>query len=160
TSNNAINGTVSIDNFANVTAAAGWAINAFNWGNGLVTVTEESGTSITGAQYGIGAYSLGTGSGGVVVNVLGGVTITARALYGLAGIQASSNNGSNISVTTSTGDIINSGGIGINANNAAASAPSSSQISITANGTINSGFDMGSSGSMPGGILAGYSNGS
>src|SRR5262249_53499610 len=89
TSNNAINGTVSIDNFANVTAAAGWAINAFNWGNGLVTVTEESGTSITGAQYGIGAYSLGTGSGGVVVNVLGGVTITAGALYGLAGIQAS-----------------------------------------------------------------------
>jgi hypothetical protein len=158
TINNAINGTVSIDNFANITAAAGYGLDAFNYGNGLVTVTEEAGTSITGAQYGLGAYSLGTGSGGVVVNVLGGVTITASRLSGLWGIQASSNNSSNISVTTSTGDIINSGGTGINSNNAATSAPSSSQISITANGTINSGFDNGTGGGSPGGIWAGYNN--
>jgi hypothetical protein len=158
TPNNAINGTVSVDNFANVTAAAGWGLNAFNWGNGLVTVTEEAGTSVTGAEYGIGAYSLGTGSGGVTVNVLSGTTITAGALYGLAGIQASSNNASNISVTTANGDIITSGGMGINVNSAATSAPSSSQISITVNGSINSGFD--SVGGSPGGIWAGYSNGS
>jgi hypothetical protein len=65
TTNNAINGTVSVDNFANVTAAAGWGVNAYNYGNGSVTLTEESGTTVSGAQYGIAASSLGTGSGGV-----------------------------------------------------------------------------------------------
>src|SRR5262249_33600194 len=55
--------------------------------------------------------------------------------------------------------IINSGGMGINANNGGASASSSSQLSITSRGTINSGFDMGSGGGTPGGIWAGYSNG-
>ena len=156
--NNAINGTVSIDNFANVVAAAGYGVEGFNIGNGLVTVTAELETSITGAQYGIGAYSLGTGSGGVIVNVLANATITAGRLYGLWGIQANSNNSSNISVTTLTGDIINSGGTGINSNNAATSAPSSSQISIIANGTVGSGFDMGNGGGSPGGIWAGYNN--
>ncbi len=160
TSNTAINGTVSVDSFANVTAAAGWGINAFNWGNGSVTLTDESGTTVSGAQYGIAAYSLSTGSGGVTVNVLSNATITAGALYGLSGIQANTNNASNVSVTTSTGDIINSGGTGINSNNSATSAPSTSAISITANGTINSGFDMNSGGGEPGGIWAGYNGGS
>ena len=50
TINNAINGTVSIDNFANITAVAGYGLDAFNYGNGLVTVTEEAGTSISGGS--------------------------------------------------------------------------------------------------------------
>jgi large repetitive protein len=159
TTNNAINGTVSVENFANISAAAGWAIDAFNYGNGAVTLTEETGTTVSGAQYGIGAYSLGSNSGGLTVNVSGNATITAGALYGLWGIQADTNNASNVSVTTSSGDVINSGGTGINANNAATSASSSSLISITAYGTIDSGFDMNSGGGEPGGIWAGYNNG-
>ncbi|HLG85041.1 MAG TPA: Ig-like domain-containing protein [Bradyrhizobium sp.] len=157
--NNAIQGTVSVDNNANITAHAGWAIDAFNYGTGSVTVTDEAGTSVSGAQYGIGAYSNGTSSGGVTVNVLGNATITAGSLYGLWGIQASTNNASNVSVTTSTGDVIDSGGTGINANSAATSAPSTSKISITAQGTINSGYDMGPGGGQPGGIWAGYNGG-
>jgi hypothetical protein len=368
TPNNAINGTVSIDNFANITAAAGKGVNAYNYGNGPVTLTDESGTTVSGAQYGIGAYSLsygpttattnaatpttsatlsfastpswivagmpvvdvttnktigtvlsttGTtvtltadaanrvGSGDVLsfpetattngatptrsptlsfastpswivaglavvdvttgktigtvssttstmvtlttnaanavgsgdtlsfpetattnattpttsptlsfastpswivagmtvydtttgeaigavssttgttatltanaanavgagdtlsfgtvdVNVLSGATITAGSLYGLYGIQAGTYNASNISVTTSTGDIVNSGGLGINAYSFATSAPSSSVIAVAANGTINSSFDLNPGGGQPGGIVAGYNNG-
>ena len=65
-SNTNVNGTVNIDNFANVTAAAGWGIDAYNWGNGSVTVTDEADTAVSGAQYGIGAYSLSTGTGSEV----------------------------------------------------------------------------------------------
>ncbi|MDN3276002.1 Ig-like domain-containing protein [Frankia sp. RB7] len=153
TINNAINGTVSVDNFADIAAAAGWGIDAYNWGNGSVSLTDEAGTSVAGAQYGIGAYSLGTGSGGVNVNILGGATVATNARYGLAGIQASSNNGSNISITMSTGDVVNSAGNGIASNVSATSVLATGQISITAVGTINSGFNNGGSG-----IVAGYNN--
>src|SRR6185312_15272395 len=43
-SNTNVNGTVKVDNFANVTPAAGWGIHASNWGNGSVTLTDEAGT--------------------------------------------------------------------------------------------------------------------
>ena len=62
-SNTSVNGTVSIDNFANVTADAGTGINAFNYGNGNVTLVNEANTHVYGAQYGITAYSLSTGAG-------------------------------------------------------------------------------------------------
>jgi hypothetical protein len=90
---------------------------------------------------------------------MSGATIAAGSLYGLYGIQANTSNASNVSVTTSTGDIINSGGTGINSNSSATSAPSTSTISITAYGTINSGFDMNTGGGQPGGIWAGYNGG-
>ena len=99
-SNTNVNGTVSIDNFANVTAAAGWGIDAYNWGNGSVTLTDETGTSVVGAQYGIAAYSLSTGSGSVTINVAANAAISAGALYGNAGIVAVENNAGNISITT------------------------------------------------------------
>ena len=295
--NFAINGSVSVDNFANIAAPAGWGIDAFSYGNGPVTLTDELGTTVKGAQYGIGAYSNaanGTAStngatsttsptlnlastppwvvagmavydvttgktigavsstagttvtltanaanavasgdilsfaavaastnaatpissnvlnfastppwivagmtvydtatgktigtvasttnttvtltanaanavasgdtlsfGTVSVNVLSGATITAGSLFELIGIQADTNNAFNVSVTTSTGDLINSGGTGINSNNASTNVPFGSQISITANGTINSGFDMFNGGGQPGGIVAGYNN--
>ena len=163
-SNTNVNGTVSIDNFADVTADAGTGINAFNYGNGNVTLINEANTHVYGAQYGITAYSLSTGagsSGNVTINIGANVTITAGDLYGLSGINSSVNHGGSISITTSTGDIINSGGSGIQANIATASALSSSQISITtAAGFIHSGFDMGTGGGQPAGILAGYTAGS
>ncbi len=163
TSNTNVNGTVLIDNFANVTADAGWGIDAYNYGNGNVTLIDEANTSVSGAQYGIAAYSNSSGagsSGDVIINVGTNATITAGALYGQSGIAASVNHGGNISITTSNGDAINSGGTGIQANIAAANALASSQISITAAGTINSGFNMSPGGGQPGGMWVGYSPGS
>ncbi len=161
-SNTNVNGTVNIDNFANVTAAAGWGIDAYNWGNGSVTVTDEANTAVSGAQYGIGAYSLSTGtgsSGSVTINVGNNATISSGALYGLAGIQADEANAGNISITTSTGDVINSEGSGIAAGNQATAATSASQISITTFGTIDAGYGTNPGGGQPAGISAGYSGG-
>jgi hypothetical protein len=158
-SNTNVNGTVILDNFANVTAAAGWGLDAYNYGNGSAILTDEANTTVSGAQFGIGAYSnsSGTGSSGsVTVNVGNNATISSGSLYGLVGIQANANNAGNISVTTTTGDIVNSGGIGIQANNQASKATSASQISITTVGTINSGYDINQGGGQPGGIWAGY----
>ncbi len=142
-SNTNVNGTIIVDNFANVSAAAGTGIGATNYGNGSVTVTDEVSTTVSGAQNGISAASRSTGSGSVTINVGAGATITAGALYGLTGIAANESNAGNISITMSTGDVINSGGTGIGAGNQATSAPATSQISITAVGTINSGFNGG-----------------
>jgi large repetitive protein len=177
TSNTAINGSVSVVNYANITAAAGWGIDAFNYGSGSVSVTEESGTNVSGAQYGIGAYSNSTGSGSVTVSVLSNATIVAGSLYGasadepnnpaitvdllngLAGIAANESNVGNITVTTSAGDLIESGGQGIQASNSATGNTSPSQISITSLGTIYSGYD--NAGNFyPAGIGAGYNPGS
>jgi nitrogen fixation protein len=157
-SNTSVNGTVFIDNFASVTADAGWGIDAYNYGNGNVTLIDEANTDVFGAQYGIAAYSLSSGagaSGSVIINVGPGATITAGALYGLSGIVASVNHDGNISVTTSTDDVINSGGTGIQANVQTTTASSASLISIIAAGTINSGFN--TNGNQPGGMWIGYS---
>ena len=161
-SNTNVNGTVTLDNFANVTAAAGWALDAYNYGNGNVTLTDEANTTVSGAQFGIGAYSNSTGtgsSGSVTVNVGNNATISSGSLYGFAGIQANENNAGNISITTTTGDIVNSGGIGISANNQTSKTTSASQISITTAGTINSGYGINLGGGQPGGIWAGYNPG-
>ncbi|MFK9804358.1 hypothetical protein ACJENB_24465, partial [Escherichia coli] len=55
TSNTAINGTVLVNNNANITAAAGYGVDAYNWGNGDVTLNEAANTSVSGAQYGLAA---------------------------------------------------------------------------------------------------------
>ena len=120
-----VNGTVSIDNFANVTSDNGWGVNAYNWGNGSVTLTDEAGTSVSGMQYGLSGFSGSTGagsSGSVTINVLANATITAGAAINAAGINANERNAGNITITMSTGDTINSGGYGINAGNQATSA--------------------------------------
>ena len=159
-SNINVSGTVLLDNFANVTADAGWGLDAFNYGNGSVTLTDEAGTVVSGAQYGIGAYSNSSGvgsSGSVTVNVGQNAQITAGTFNGLAGIQSSETNAGNISITTSTGDAITSGGFGIQAGNSS-TASATSQISITTlGGSISSGF--GSNGGLPAGISAGYNPG-
>jgi hypothetical protein len=157
-SDTSVNGTVSIDNFANVTSDNGWGIDTYNWGNGSVTLTDEAGTSVSGAQYGITASSLSTGTGSfgsVTINVLANATVTAGTGINAAGINANEHNGGNIAITTAAGDIINSGGSGIQAGDSSTTATTASQISITARGTINSGF----SGFSPAGINAGYGAG-
>ena len=82
TANTAVNGNVIVNNSANITAAAGYGIEAYNYGNGNVTVNDLSGTTISGGQYGIFAYSLETGNISVVTS--SGDTINS----GSAGIDA------------------------------------------------------------------------
>ncbi len=67
-SNLNVNGTIIVNNAANITATAGWGIDAFNYGNGDVTVN-DFGTTISGAQYGIAAYAESGGTGNVAINV-------------------------------------------------------------------------------------------
>ena len=124
--NTNVNGSVMVNNFANITAAAGDGIRAFDYGAGDVTVTDEANTTInttgTNGQYGIEAYSAGAG---------------------------------NISVTTSVGDNVYSAGSGINAVNQAtaialsADGSINSSIIVTANGTIGSGTTVNTGTSSP-----------
>ena len=163
--NDNVNGTVAVDNFANVTAAAGWGINAFNFGDGSITVTDEAGTMVSGAQYGIQAYSQGSVSGNLTITINSSsttTTISAGPLYGLAALNAFERDPGNISITTLGSGIVNidSGGIGIQASNQTnpTTGTSSGQISITTSigTTIDSGFDTNPGGGQPGGIWAGY----
>lgn len=150
-SNLNVNGTVIVNNAANITAAAGLGINAFNYGNGDVTVNDGSGTTVSGALYGIEAQAeSGGGTGNIVINISSGATVDATSSYG---IFALSTDVGNISVITSSGDTINSGSAGINAVNQAATvaASASSSIVVTAHGTINSGTTLTGNGSPPGG---------
>ena len=117
-------GNVFVTNDANITAAAGDGIRAYNYGTGNVTVTDEANTQIqttgTNGQYGIEAFSdNGTG---------------------------------NISISTSTGDVITSASTGIQAVNEATTIPAAddSTITVTAHGTIDSGSTLNISGSEPG----------
>ena len=131
-----LNGDVVVNNFANITAAAGDGIRAYNYGIGDVTVTDNTGTIVAlggasptnGYGVGIGAYNYGTG---------------------------------NITILTVSGTAIQSGGSGIAAVNEAPTAPSSSTVSVIAFGTITPGIIPTGSGSPAAGILAGYNfNGS
>ncbi len=132
----AINGNVIVTDFANITAAAGDGIRAYNYGIGDVTVNDEAGAIIAlgganptnGYGVGIGAYNYGTG---------------------------------NINVSTATGTTIQSGSSGISAVNEAPAAPSTSTVIVVAHGTISPGIIPTGNGSPAAGILAGYNfNGS
>ena len=105
-SNANINGSVLVDNFATVTADFGTGVNAYNYGNGSVTLIDEANTSVSGAQFGVTAYSnvVGAGnSGNVTINIGANATVTAGSLYGLSAIQGNATNAGNIAITTSTG---------------------------------------------------------
>ena len=130
-------------------------------GKSIGTVASVTGTTVTLTSNAFNPVGSGNmlSFGDLTVDVLSNATISGGTLYGLYGIQANTNNAANVFVTTSAGDIINSGGTGINANSSATSVPSSSLISVTAQGTINSGFDMNTAGGQPGGIWAGYNGG-
>ena len=163
TANLNVNGTVIVNNAANITAAAGWGIEAYNFGNGNVTVNDASGTTVTGAQYGIAAYAESGGTGDVAINVASGATINAGSVYGIFGFNSGAGS---ISITTAPGDIISglsgsTGSSGIDAINEATaiSASLNSSIVVSAYGTINSGTAPTGSGSPPAGISAGYFGG-
>ena len=176
---NALAGNVTVDDFASITAAANTdGIRAFNYGTGNVKVTAEPSASITGGRYGIGAFGNNGGnvsvfengavSGGTYgidaaatlsgnVNVALGVnaTVTSTASYG---IFANTNGTGNVSVSTSSGDVINSGSSGILAQNFSTAVPSTSTIIVTASGKINSGSALTGGGFTPSAIDAGYNS--
>ena len=159
TSNLSVNGRVIVNNDANIVADAGVGINAYHYGNGDITVNDASGTIVSGAQYGIEAHAEATGStGNIAISVYSGATINSTTSYG---IFAFSKGSGNISIITSSGDIINAGSAGINATNEATSidATANSSILVTAAGTVNSGTGLTGTGNPPAGIIAGYLGG-
>ena len=157
-------GAVVINSYANITADAGWGIDAFNFGNGNVTVNVLAGT-IYGEDYGIAVYGNG-GTGNLTISASQDVAISTSNTTGLPSNGPSTNFGifvysfdvGNVSVTTSTGDTINSGSDGIAAINDTATIPANatSTVSVTAYGTVNSGSIPINNGAAPAGIAAGY----
>src|SRR5712664_768422 len=155
-----VNGNVFVNNAANITADAGYGINAYNYGNGDVTVNEASGTTVSGVVNGITAHSEAVGAtGNIAINLYNNVTVNATSnAQSTYGINASSAGKGNISVITNPGDIINSGSNGINAVHLAPIVEASydSSIVVTAAGTIHSRSAPTGTGNQPAGISAGY----
>ncbi|TYO62901.1 hypothetical protein FXV83_30385 [Bradyrhizobium hipponense] len=159
--NTGVNGTVVVNNHAAITAAAGYGINAYNYGNGDVTVNSSAGTaiSVAGSQsIGINASALSGGTGDVTIALGANVTISGATSYG---IRAYSIDAGDISITLTNGDSITSGSSGIVAVNFATAIGSGSHstISVEAHGTIHSGSTSNNDGTTPGGIIAGYKPG-
>ncbi|WP_426422459.1 Ig-like domain-containing protein [Bradyrhizobium genosp. A] len=159
--NTDVNGTVVVNNYADITAAAGSGIDAYNYGNGDVTVNSFAGTtiSVSGTRsYGIEASALSGGTGDISITLDKNVTITGATAYG---IKAYSIDAGDISVTMATGDSITSGSSGIVAVNYATAIASGvdSTISVQAHGTIHSGSTSNNDTTTPGGIIAGYKPG-
>ncbi|MFC4839373.1 hypothetical protein ACFPFP_13100 [Bradyrhizobium sp. GCM10023182] len=159
--NTAVTGTVVVNNYADITAGAGSGIDAYNYGNGNVTVTSFAGTtiSVSGTQsYGIEASALSGGTGDITVTLGTSVTISGATAYG---VKAYSIDAGDIAVTLATGDSITSGSSGIVAVNYATAIGSDlhSTISVEAHGTIHSGSTLNNDGATPGGIIAGYKPG-
>ncbi|WP_342735344.1 VCBS domain-containing protein [Bradyrhizobium sp. B117] len=159
--NTDVNGTVVVNNHGSITAAAGYGINAYNYGNGDVTVKSFAGTtiSVAGTQsIGINASALSGGTGDVTVTLGENVTISGATSYG---IRAFSVDQGDISVTLAKGDSITSDSSGIVAVNYATAIAGGvdSTISVEAHGTIHSGTTLNNDGTTPGGIIAGYKPG-
>ena len=134
----AINGDVVVNNFANINAAGGDGIRAYNYGIGDVFVNDLAGT--------ITALNVGSSTPG----------------FGI-GIAALNYGSGNIRVSTAAGTAINSASSGIAAVNKAPSTPgfvvpSTSEVSVLAFGTIHSGqIPTATAANDPAaGILAGY----
>src|SRR6185437_10916077 len=113
--NTAINGIVSIFNYANVTAQAGDGVEAYNFGNGNITVDDEAGTTVSAALYGITAF--GNGLGNISVTTSQGDIVKSGSagldIYNQATSipQSSGVTTSTITVTTAVGSTINSGSL-------------------------------------------------
>ncbi|MDH2402709.1 FecR domain-containing protein [Bradyrhizobium sp. SSUT18] len=156
--NTNVNGSVVVNNHANITAAAGYGIHAYNYGNGDVTVNDAAGTAIVGAEEGIRAQALSGGTGDISITLGASASVTGTTSYG---ILAYSIDAGDISVTLANGDSITSDSSGIVAVNYATTIASGlhSTIFVEAHGTIHSGSTLNNDGGIPGGIIAGYKPG-
>ena len=104
-----VNGTVVVNNYANITAAAGYGIEAYNEGQGDVTVNDFAGTSISGAQFGIGTFSMSGGN--VAVSMSTGDSITSGGIGIVALDEAASVSSSKTITVTAHGTINAASGI-------------------------------------------------
>jgi len=148
---------IGLTNAASITSAGGVGINTNvqNSGAGSIFIVDYG--NVSGAKNGITANT--SGGGQINIAVGPGATVTGTGAGTAPGFAiAAFSSGGNIIVDTSPADILNSGSIGINAQNQATSIAqaSNSSISISAYGTINSGATPPSSGNEPGGIKTGY----
>ncbi len=160
-------GSILIDGSGSVTtvdaAFSGIVAENLNTANGNNIAVNQIG-NITGGYDGIRALTDGTGNVTVIVSpgtVTNPLIVTGINRYG---IEAVSNSTGSISVTTGTNDVIISGSVGIDAYNQATSIPqqgglTTSNITVTAAGTIELGFLLTGVSSRPAGILAGYRGG-
>ncbi|WP_244659429.1 FecR domain-containing protein [Bradyrhizobium guangdongense] len=153
-----VNGSVVVNNHASITAAAGYGIHAYNYGNGDVTVNDAAGTTIVGAEEGIRAQALSGGTGDVTVTLGAGASVKGATSYG---ILAYTIDQGDIDVILAAGDIVASGSSGIVAVNYAAAIAdgAGSTISVKAHGIIHSGSALNNDGATPGAIIAGYKPG-
>ena len=125
-----------VNNYANITAAAGDGIRAGNYGVGNVTVNDGTWNDVSGGQ---------------------GTTIDTSTAAGQYGIDAFNYFAGNILVSMLPGDSIVSNSSGIVAvNNGTVTASAGNTIIVDAYGTIQSGATSDTSGSRPAGILGGY----
>ena len=176
-------GTVLVNNNANITAAAGWGIDAFNFGNGDVTV-DDTALTVSGAQTGIGAFQNSGGTGDVAVTVAAGSTVTgvagdaidatnnnggsgdvsvtvganATITGGFHGIFASSVGSGSLLIGTAAGDVVNAASRALYANNSATAIAQSaaSTIEVDAYGSVNFGSTLTAQGNRPRAIFANY----
>src|SRR6185312_2038062 len=143
---------VTVNNYANITQTAGTqgnGINAYNYGNGDVTLNDEAGTVVSAAEIGLGAFARSGGTGNVTVNVGADARITGGSGHG---IQALDTGVGDVKVTTADGDTITAGADGIHAISEATSISEAHSI------IVNAGSDTIDAGSN--GISAGYHPGS
>ena len=131
-------GNVIVTADANINAAAGDGIRAFNFGTGNITINDDGGVIET----------LGEAISGQTSSTIG---------FG-NGLYAFDDGGGNIVVSMAAGAVINSAASGIFASNVASAVLSTSSVTVTANGTINSGTIVAPDGSRPAGVLAGYNS--
>jgi hypothetical protein len=147
---------IAIFNAAAIISADKVGILASGFGN--VAVNDASNTTVSGDQVGIEAREANSSVANVDVDVGSGATIDSIFSYGILAINRGAGN---ISVRTSSGDHIHSGGAGIDAVNEATSAPAADHSAIVVNafGAIHSGTEVTGTGKPPAGILAGYFGG-
>ena len=145
-----------------------------NPANSSDVVVDRSGNFITTSTLVVAnaaLHAITAGTGNIIVEGGQDAIISNTGFFGIDAAAYGSGSKGSISVSTGAAGIVQSGGTGILASNYAFAIPSSakSMITVTANGTINSGpslnpvgyFLTGGSGAgiVPAGILAGYDGG-
>ena len=145
-----------------------------NPANSSDVVVDRSGNFITTSTLVVAnaaVHAITAGTGNIIVEGGQDAIISNTGFFGIDAAAYGAGSKGSISVSTGAAGVVQSGGTGILASNYAFAIPSSakSMITVTANGTINSGpslnpvgyFLTGGSGAgiVPAGILAGYDGG-
>jgi hypothetical protein len=129
--NTNVTGTVIVDNYANITATSGEGIDAYNYGNGDITVTDEAGTTVSGVANGIAASAVSGGTGDVTVSILAKASVTATGATS-HGVIAQNTATGDVTVNDGAGTTITGGAEGI----AALGETGDVSVTVAANATV------------------------